>query len=121
MNRQDFDNIKIEYKAFLENISFSYSYIEELVDFTNKFLSEYCKSKHCDKKFAKELEINLLYLEKFHQNIDNIIEIIESVTLDKLTLPEIKNVFCLEDFISIPDDYDNDILVDLNDSLNLDK
>lgn len=114
MLKQNFENILLEYKEFLEYISLANSLSEELVENGNIFLKEYCKSLHYNENFAEEFEINLLYLENFYQRINDMFELIDNVNLSQLKMPEINNILYFDNYIKIPDNYDEDIFVDLN-------
>jgi len=92
MKKQTLNNIKTEYKTFLEHLFFAESCLNELVEQTNKYLYDYSKSKYCDKNFAENIEINSLYFDNFLERINNIIDDIEGVSVQDLEEPKINNI-----------------------------
>lgn len=86
------ENIQSKYKMFLEHLYFAESCLEELVEQTNKYLYDYSKSKHCDKNFAENIEINSLYFDNFLERINNITDDIEGISIQDLEEPKINNV-----------------------------
>ena len=105
----DLKNIQKEYRKFLESLSFAESYLEELIEMTNKYLYEYSKSMHCNTYFAENIEINLLYFDSFLERINDILDDIETINIQHLKEPEIYNVVKMDDYLHIPDGYDTDI------------
>ena len=95
MKELTLNDIQLEYHEFLEYISYAHSLSEELVSVGNVFLSNYCKSLNCDKNFAEEFEINLLYLENCYQNISDLLEMTDNIYLSKLKMP-ISNIIRFE-------------------------
>ena len=89
------ENIKAEYKNFIEHICYAHSILYDLSIDTNKFLCQYIKSKSYNKDFAEKLEINLLHLENMLQNTENIMDYIESTTIPKMSLPEPNNLMII--------------------------
>ncbi len=109
MNLKD---IQAEYRDFIWYISLAHSLSEDLVRNGNGFLFEYCKSLHCDKKFAEEFEINLLLLEKFYQNLDDLLEMTDKTNLLELNLPKIDNIVKLDK--KVYENHNDGIFVDLS-------
>ena len=115
----EFEELQIIYKEFETYICNAHGYLSELLPQLNKFILEYNISKHCNRKFAEELEKNLLYLEMFYKNVDEVLEYIENVSFLKLKMPEINNVINIDDYIKIPDDYTESIYMDADNLINL--
>ena len=112
MNLED---LQTEYKYFEEHICMAHSYLECATSSLNKFIEYYSRTKHYDFLFAEKLEENLLYLEMFYENIDSVLEYIENISLLKLTLPQIDNIVNIANYL--PDNYEEDIMVDRNASI----
>ena len=87
-----FKKIKNDYIEFKTLMQLAYCYISELTPAVNKFLYNYCKkgNKFYSEKFAYELEINLLYFEKFLNILDDIFDDFEKINIEKMKIIKIK-------------------------------
>ena len=106
----DLENLKNEYKFFLEQASLAHSCLYEFLPKINSALIKYCKMKNFDEKFANELDINLLYLEKILEDFDNIMELFEKITFLEMNYP--KKEEKIGTFFTKK--YEKDIFVDCN-------
>ena len=108
---------------FEEYICIAHTCISEILPILQKFIFEYANTMHCDKEFLEKLEIDLIYLENFYKNIDDVIELIDKIQLNNLELPIINNVLTIDNYRFIPDDYDkeDDFYVDINNQIDFTK
>ena len=121
MLAQNLKNIKNEYKCFLENIYMAESFLDELLEHSGKLLSDYCKYKNRDTNFAYKLEENLLYLEYISGEMKNLIECIDYITLQEIKIHCIHNFKNIHEQMFIPEEYEQDVYVDINNPISWDK
>lgn len=117
----ELDNIKTEYRSFLEHFSYTHSSLEDLVKSLTTFLLEYVQNKDIDYSFAHKLEENLICLEFLYLYIDEVYNKIDTLTLSNLQLPKVeKNKKWQNVSLFIPKDYDKSIYVEKDTNINLD-
>lgn len=109
-----FEELQTEYKIFLDQLYSIHYLLAYLVKHTNQYLTEYTKLNNSDKEFADNIELYLLYFEKFHESVDYITELADSLDFDKLKVPEIKNLMNISDYLVLPENYDIDVIIDMN-------
>ena len=118
MKKRILNDIKTEYKTFLEHLYFAENCLQELAEHTNKYLYDYSRTKNCDKNFAENIEINSLYFDYFLEKINNIIDDIEEVSIQDLEEPKINNVVNIVEYLPVPDNYEQDIYADINNPID---
>ena len=110
------NKIKKTYREYLEFLSITYNLHNKLAASIDFFLKNYCKSERYDKNFAYELDVNLIILERIQQNIEDIFEKIENVSIDKIKTPTKE----IERNLHIVLSKDEDIHVDSRNSIRYD-
>lgn len=116
------DNIQNDYNSFLEYIYIAHSLFTDLYSKTNDFLQDYCKKEEYDKEFAYNLEIVSLNIERILFDFNNLLEEAEKVSFPKIEIhkkeKKVKNNPWKEVLLFYPKDYDKDIYVDSNSSID---
>lgn len=109
------EDIQINYKTFIENTYCAYSVLGVIIDEINNLISECYKFENCKEYFIDNLELNLVYLEKIYQYMNYVIENTENVAIPDMKFPEAK-LYNFDNYIQVPDKYEQDIYVDINSS-----
>ena len=78
----------------------------------------YNKLHNYNEVFADNLELNLVYLKKYYQVLDDFIGYTENHSLLQSSQPKAK-ICKLSDYIRLPEFYEEDIYVDFNDSIDI--
>lgn len=109
----DFElDVKNEYMNFTDFLRFAYASCDDLVTNLEKFLIEYRNLKDFNKNFANELELKLLFYEKFLDDVNSILKTVEDISLIDMTVPKIEPKGWKDVALFIPRDYEQDIYVD---------
>ena len=108
----DYKNIQDDYNSFIKYVSFTNSLSRYLIANINKFLSEYYKLANYNETFADNLEL-VLANKSYFMITDEAIKFIENINLPILQFPQAE-IINFYDFIKIPEDYDIDMHVDIN-------
>lgn len=109
----DFYDIQTEYKEFINQISSSQSYLYYTIKDLKIFLESYCKLKNTNEVFIDNLRLYLAELENVYEKLTEIIEITDNTPFHNAKQPQAK-IYNIENYINIPDDYEQDIYVDPN-------
>ena len=111
----NFEKIRADYNDFFIGINTAHSILYHLICVLYKFLEEYKKDSY-DEIFTDNIEINLANLECIFYTIDNVVELMENITLLETKLPTNHNtkIYNFYDYLKILDDYEQDIYIDIN-------
>ena len=113
-----FDDIKKEYKFFEESICQAHSCLFELILALKKFLYDYIKIKNYNRELAEKIEIDLVYLEHFYNNVDDILEYIDKLEIKHLLLPPINSKIENQDYKIYIENTNDNTFVDIDCLIN---
>ena len=117
----DLNNINKHYQLFCEYIYDAYFVLEDLIKNINKVLLKTSEIKINDEFILYKLECNLLYLEKFLTDIDNLIEESSNVDLLEVITVELPKSIKENNLYIIPLEDDVDICVNPYDVIDWSK
>ena len=107
-------NIQTTYRELFEYFAVSHDLLNELIPAIKLFLIDYCKDRYHDEKFAHDLDINLLLLEKFLLEIEVLFDFLENISIPELEQPIKKEIkIRARKYHKLVNENDN-IYVDLN-------
>ena len=112
MKEENLEILKSDYKMFFEHFCYAHSAMEYLIKTTNRFLSNH--KENYDYIYAENLDLYLLYFEKFYNILDNMMEEVENLSFAEHRTIFSSNITNIYDYVKIPDNYEQDILVDMN-------
>ncbi len=107
----DLNKINKHYQLFCEYIYDAYFVLEDLIKNINKVLLKTSEIKINDEFILYKLECNLLYMEKFLTDIDNLIEESSNVDLLEVITVELPKSIKENNLYIIPLEDDVDICV----------
>ena len=107
-------NIQTDYKEFLNHFATSHNLLAELIPTIRLFLVDYCNGRNHDEKFAYNLDINLLLLQKFSEEIEELFNFLENISILELKQPIKRKIkFRTRKHLELANKND-DIYIDLN-------
>ena len=95
-------------RATKQGGSFGVPLLSFIIIDLEKYLSEYKQNKNYNEIFTDNTQINLANLEVIYSKLDNIIELIENITLLETQVPTAE-IYDIDDYKKFPDFYDEDI------------
>jgi hypothetical protein len=117
----DLDKINKHYQLFCEYIYDAYFVLEDLIKNINKVLLKTSEIEINDEFILYKLECNLLYMEKFLTDIDNLIEESSNVDLLEVITVELQKSIKENNLYIIPLEDDIDIYVNPYDVIDWSK
>jgi len=107
----NFYDIQTEYKYFVNQINNTHSCLNHTIEDLKKFLETYYKLKNYNEIFGDNTELNLANLKYICECLEDIIEFTQNITLLESEPPKAK-IYNIDDYINIPDNYEEDAFVD---------